>query len=483
MRHRVDPKATAIRRRALSRPIKLAVTEGLVSPERTFFDYGCGLGDDVQRLRELGIPADGWDPGHQPDADLREASIVNLGFVLNVLANDRERRAVLKRAWTLTGDALVVSARLSHDRRDLQGVNHRDGIVTNKGTFQKFFEQTELRRLLQETLETEVVSAAPGVFYAFRNEALRQSCLAQRQHRRVTTPKVRQSDKLFEQYRKLLETLMAFYTERGRLPDMAELPEASEIAQRLGSVRQAFSVIRRVTGSDGWKAIESARRSDLLVYLALARLSGRARFSELSRQLQLDIRAHYGAYTRACEEANALLYSAGNIERVLEISEEMSFGKRTPHAVYVHGSALAYLPPLLRVYEGSARHYVGHVEDANIIKLHRHRSQVSYLSYPRFEQDPHPALVESLVVSLDTLSIYWTDYRERDNPPILHRKEVFLDPSHPLHGRFARLTAQEERFGLLEDTTKIGTRNGWEERLRESSLQIRGHRLVRTKDE
>ena len=36
------------------------------------------------------------------------------------------------------------------------------------------------------------------------------------------------------------------------------------------------------------------------------------------------------------------------------------------------------------------------------------------------------------------------------NPPILHRKETFLHPTHPLHAKFARLTQQEEKAGLLE---------------------------------
>ncbi len=479
MRPQVDPKATAIRRRELSRPIKLAVSEGLVSPERTFFDYGCGLGDDVERLRTLGITADGWDPGHRPDAELRKADVINLGFVLNVLASEAERRAVLKRAWGLAGDVLVVSARLIHDRRDLEGTDHRDGVVTNKGTFQKFFEQTELRSLLQETLGTEVLSAAPGVFYAFRNEAVRQSCLAQRQHRRVATPKVRKSDQLFDQNRELLEVLMAFYTERGRLPNATELPAATAIVERFGSLKQAFAVIKRVTGPEGWEALESARRADLLVYLALARLSGRARFSELSPQLQLDIRAHHGAYTRACEEADALLYSAGNLDQVLELSESMTFGKRTPDALYVHVSTLPSLPPLLRIYEGSARHYVGHVEDANLVKFHRHRFQVSYLTYPNFEKDPHPALTESLVVALDVLSVRYTSYQDRDNPPVLHRKETFLEATHPLYSRFAKLTAQEEERGLLEDSSAIGTRNGWHDRLTELGYRTRGHRLCR----
>ena len=60
-------------------------------------------------------------------------------------------------------------------------------------------------------------------------------------------------------------------------------------------------------------------------------------------------------------------------------------------------------------------------------------------------------------------------------------RSVFLLPEHPLHGRFARLSAQEEKHGLLSDTASIGTRDGWNARLSEAGFAVRGHRLVRRK--
>jgi hypothetical protein len=52
-------------------------------------------------------------------------------------------------------------------------------------------------------------------------------------------------------------------------------------------------------------------------------------------------------------------------------------------------------------------------------------------------------------------------------------------PSHECHAKFARLTKQEESHGLLTDTASIGTRAGWEARLRESGFRLKGHRLIR----
>jgi DNA phosphorothioation-associated putative methyltransferase len=158
---------------------------------------------------------------------------------------------------------------------------------------------------------------------------------------------------------------------------------------------------------------------------------------------------------------------------------QAAVGKLLPNALYVHRDALDSLGPLLRVYEGCARAYLGEVEGANVIKLHRHSGKVSYLVYPGFETEAHPALLRSVKLSLRTRELDCFDYAKSTNPPVLHRKEAFLPADHPLHAKFARLTRQEEKHGLLDDPATIGTREGWERRLAERGFVIRGHRLMR----
>ncbi len=125
--------------------------------------------------------------------------------------------------------------------------------------------------------------------------------------------------------------------------------------------------------------------------------------------------------------------------------------------------------------------YLGEIEGANLIKLHRRSGKVSYLVYPDFDADPHPALLRSIKLNLRTREIESTDYAASPNPPVLHRKEAFLRPDDPRRAKFERLTGQEERAGLLDDTATIGTRAGWSERLRERGYALRGHRLVRSR--
>jgi DNA phosphorothioation-associated putative methyltransferase len=119
------------------------------------------------------------------------------------------------------------------------------------------------------------------------------------------------------------------------------------------------------------------------------------------------------------------------------------------------------------------------VEDANILKLHRQKPQVSYLSYPDFERNPHPALKESLKVRFRGLQIEYRDYRDTKNPFILHRKETFLPEDHPWRPKFEKLTRQEERHGLFENPARIGTLEAWSRELRDRGLELRGHRLQR----
>lgn len=63
---------------------------------------------------------------------------------------------------------------------------------------------------------------------------------------------------------------------------------------------------------------------------------------------------------------------------------------------------------------------------------------------------------------------------------MLHRKEAFVPLDYPGRDKFARLTKQEERAGLLHETATIGTQTGWEQRLQDRGYRLAGHRVVRT---
>ena len=471
-------RKTAISRTDYSRPIRIALADGLIGPATTVFDFGCGLGDDVRYLGLRGIQSWGWDPEHCRDGALAPARIVNLGYVVNVIEDVEERVKCLMHAWSFAERVLIVSARLASDTTDFTPTqSYGDGVVTSIRTFQKFYEQGELQNWLDQHLPKPAVAAGLGVFYIFRDDADRIGFLASRYRSRAGTvlPSVQLG---IEEHKELLRPLIEFFEQRGRAPADDELPEGEAIRERFGSLRRALQLVRRGHDPETWKQIVATRGQDLLLFLALSRFDGRPRFGQLPMPVRRDIKSLFSSYRSACEEADVALLAAGDMNRIRRAAQRSSVGKTTPSAIYVHESALDTLPPLLRLYEGCARRYVGRVDDANVIKLHTDEPMISYLSYPAFVSDPHPALARSLTVHLQTFRLRERDYRASGNPPILHRKEAFLTTGHPLHAKFSRLTRQEESKGLFDETSRIGTQRGWEQRLSEKGVTLRGHRVV-----
>ena len=332
---------TAIRRTSLSRPVALALQDNLIHPGRTFFDYGCGRGDDLLRLQKMGIAVSGWDPAFFPDEERTPADVVNLGYVVNVIEEADDRLVVLAAAWALARQVLVVSARLDWEAADAAVDFQGDGIVTGRRTFQKFFTQEELRAWIERVLGRRPVAAAPGIFYVFRDEADEQSFAVSRVSRRRRAPGIEECRELVADHADLLAPLVAFFTERGRLPTPAELPTAPQLIAAFGSVARAFSLLRRATGAERWDALRAHGHADLLVYLALAAFPKRPRLGALPEALRLDIRAFFGSYKSGCAAADALLFSAGDQDSVDRACRRAPVGKLLPDALYVHHTAVA----------------------------------------------------------------------------------------------------------------------------------------------
>ena len=352
-------RKTAISRSDYSRPIKIALADGLVEPRATVLDFGCGRGDDVRYLRLSGVHANGWDPAHRADAELSPAEVVNLGYVVNVIEDSEERARCLANAWSYAERALIVSARLTSETPEFASIaGYGDGFVTSIPTFQKFYEQAELKDWIEEHLHEPAVAAGPGVFYIFRDSEDRIAFLASRYRRRGSRHLV-SVDSTIEDHKDLLRPLIQFFEERGRAPAEDELPDANEIRERFRSLRRALRLIQRAHDTEAWRHVVTARGEDLLIFLALSRFDGRPRFGQLPRAVRLDIRAFFSSYRNACEEADVALLAVGDMNRVSKSARRSSVGKLTPSAIYVHQSALGCLPPLLRLYEGCARCYIG----------------------------------------------------------------------------------------------------------------------------
>ena len=174
---------TAIRRYDLSKPIKRALEHRLVDTEATIFDYGCGLGTDVTALKALGYKAEGWDPVYQPETSKQPCDVVNLGYVLNVIEDPAERIEALLDAYRLSKRLLIVSALINRTVDLKSAIRYQDGIVTQRKTFQKFYDQSELHQFIEDVLDTTAIPVALGIFYVFRDAADQQDFLSRRTRR------------------------------------------------------------------------------------------------------------------------------------------------------------------------------------------------------------------------------------------------------------------------------------------------------------
>ncbi len=468
----------------LSRPMRLALEDGVIVPGLSIFDYGCGRGGDLERLAALGYACSGWDPVFRPQAERRPADVVNLGYVLNVIERATERAETLRAAWALTRQVLVVAARLEHEARELRGLQYEDGILTHRGTFQRFFSQDELRTFIDQTLGVRSVAAAPGVFYVFRDETRAQAWLASRFRRVAAVSGERRPLRHVDEHgRTLLEPIVSFFETRGRPPEEHEIANLEAVQERFRSPTVALRLASRLADGAAFQAARQRASEDLSIYLALAAFGGRPRFSQLPPETQADIKAFFGTYRAACAAADELLFRAGDRVAIDAACRQAPFGKLTPEALYVHVSAITRLPPLLRVYEGCARVLTGAVEGATIVKLNRLEPKVSYLVYPSFDAEPHPALAMSVRADLRRLDVRIRDFRASQNPPILHRKELFVPEDYPGRDQFAALSIAEEQAGLFRDSAAIGTRAGWQRVLAAHGLRVVGHRLLGTRSE
>jgi hypothetical protein len=173
----IDRHKTAIVRHELSAPMKTLAKNGFLSGEYSIFDYGCGRGDDLRELEAHGLDALGWDPNFRPDAEVVYSDVVNIGFVINVIEDQDERISAVLGAWEASQKLLVVSAMLANESYLAQFTPYKDGVITSRNTFQKYFSQAELKSYIERTLDEEPIAISPGIFYIFKDKNLEQHFL------------------------------------------------------------------------------------------------------------------------------------------------------------------------------------------------------------------------------------------------------------------------------------------------------------------
>ncbi|MFT7680903.1 MAG: hypothetical protein ACI935_000336 [Moritella dasanensis] len=177
---------TAINRDKLSAPFQKLAQHDYLNGNYSVFDYGCGKGDDARELEAHGLDINSWDPVHNPEGKLTASDIVNLGFVLNVIEDQSERQQTLIKAWQHADRILMVSVMVCGDARISQFKRYKDGVITQRDTFQKYYAQAEIRSYIEQVLKTNAVAMGQGIFAVFKDKDLEEEFYLNRQYQKRT---------------------------------------------------------------------------------------------------------------------------------------------------------------------------------------------------------------------------------------------------------------------------------------------------------
>ncbi|MCF7978506.1 MAG: DNA phosphorothioation-associated putative methyltransferase [Chromatiaceae bacterium] len=336
---------TAMVRYGFSAPIQSLARHGFLDGRYRLFDYGCGRGDDVRGLCENGLTAAGWDPYFAPDQPIETADLVNLGFVINVIEDFDERLEALTRAWSLAECLLVVSVMLAN-QNDPRGARFRDGVMTQRQTFQKYYSQQEIKDFLSDALDEEPIPVAPGVLYIFRDKDAEQRFLADRYRRRrsrlrnpsapvraarVSVRRDRRAE-LYAAHREPLERLWEQWLTLGRVPEKVEVgaEDLLVLIEAFGTFNKALRFLEehqteRLGEAEVaclLKGAEAEGVADLEVYLALLQFERRRPYKHLEEGLQRDIKAFSGDYKWACSAGFTRLFAIADSEAVADACRE-----------------------------------------------------------------------------------------------------------------------------------------------------------------
>lgn len=435
----IERHKTAIDRNSLSQPMQALARHNYFNGEYSLLDYGCGKGDDLRELEAHGLDAIGWDPVHRSEGSLINSDIVNLGFVLNVIEDKPERDETLRRAWNYADKLLIVSVMIAGDRHIEQFQPYKDGIVTSRNTFQKYYSQGEFREYIESTLDESAIAVGQGIFIIFKDKIEEQIFLVERQHiRRAWKQKTQRELKQYEPKlkRDTIDKNLQLFTdfwetclELGRIPANNEFEFSDQIRRVAKSHNKAHTSLVEHFGSALFDEAKEKRKEDLLVYFALSQFEKRKPQSKMPDSLKRDIKAFFNSYQSAIDEARELLFSVGDPETIQTACEKaykkIGCGDMLEgHSFTFHKDYLGDIPPELRVYIGCATQLYGDTEDIHLIKAHIRSGKVSLMRYEKWESET-PMLIERIKIKLRELDVDFFDYVGEFKPMPLLGKDKY----------------------------------------------------------
>ena len=488
---------TAISRPQLSAPLQAAARHGYLDGSRSVFDYGCGRGNDIAILETAGIKVSGWDPHYRPATELKNAEVVNLGYVLNVIEDDEERREVLFDAVRLTEQVLIVSVITPQADELSRHREYSDGVITERGTFQRYFLQEEIKDLIEGVTGQEALTVGPGIFFVFVDKVEEQRFLANRRRKKhdinhllslkppVPGAKTWADWVAFDSHKDTLAKLWELMLALGRLPVADELPDdvSTYIDVELGSVRRAAQLAQIGFDPASFNTARLSRINDLSVYFALNLFNRRQPYTQLPRELQRDVNVFFQSYSVAQDSGRALLFSVGDADVIHKACLE-SFERGVgfldgSHSLQVHSDLVEELPPQLRTYVGCAEKLYGDVGQSDIVKIHIRSGKVTFLEYESFEKSALPRLLHRVKVNLREQEVDYFSYRDSGQPQLLYQKSKYMSKEQPGFESQRRFDQRLIKLGLFEFGGFGPRSDEFFEGLQAAGLRVKGRSIVK----
>ena len=454
---------TAIARSDLSRPVQILIGNGVLTPKHTFFDYGCGLGDDVRFLQSLGYVAHGWDPAHRPDEARRNAEVVNLGYVLNVIERPGERAEALRRAFELSQKCLCVAVLVGSASYAGEAQTYGDGLLTSRSTFQKYYQQEEVGRYLEEVLGVAPIPLEAGVFLIFRHSADAHTFLLNRLQRSV--PLIQGFPR--ERKRVLRTALMStfqtqhpeewaaytdFVSARGRPPGAGEVDALRVAAENGLAPADLWEAASGVLPEQQLAEQRRRRTNQYLVFLAISRFRGVPKMGDLPVTSRFDIRYYFRSYSNLKQLSDEHLFAAGDEDRVARLCEAAPVGVNTSDGYFVARRDLPSLDPTLQIYARLGELFSGDLDRMDVIKIHKTSPRLSLFAMSDV-QETIPRLKSRVKIDLQTQQVRFFDHSTNAEPELLVGKQLLgfdegsTDDRNIALGR--RILMHDEPFGLI----------------------------------
>ena len=202
------------------------------------------------------------------------------GIDINVIEERNERNETIKSAFSYAEKMIVISAMVAGESVIRQFTPYKDGIITSRNTFQKYFTQAELKGYIESVLKESAIAVGQGIFVVFKDKLEEQLFLIDRQNTRKQwrqrTFKVRESIDSTEKAKRIIDRNLPLFTdfwhqclELGRIPANSEFDFSEDIRRLIGSHNKAHQALINYFGEEAFTDAEGRKKEDLIVYFAL----------------------------------------------------------------------------------------------------------------------------------------------------------------------------------------------------------------------